>query len=364
MKTIKIFSVPSHQQVDRTSGVDMARIIQPSKFLNGYKDKDVKFIVDVYDPVKNKTLDWLEVAHKYDIVYFNYTALPWEFAKMGLMVRKFNKLMVLDLDDSLWDIMPDNPAYEAMKKGSEYIKNITSICNEVDYITTTSKYLRNVIAHNTNKPTSKIAVFPNYIDLDTLYTHRSPFKDTREIRLLAFGSTTHFIDLQDEEFEKGIDMVMKNYPNVVFKTVGALIPKYKHKWGRRYENDYGHQDIYKWIKERFPDFMDETDILVTPLAINRYTMCKSGIKFWEGSSAVKVGCWQDMRQYQELVKNGENGFLCRTADDWYGSIKYLIEHPKERKKMGEEAFRTTEDCGQIKNHVSDYSSFFKTILDI
>lgn len=364
MKTIKIFSVPSHQQVDRTSGVDMTRIIQPSKFLNGFKDKDVKFVVDVYDPIKNKTLDWLEVAHKYDIVYFNYTALPWEFAKMGLMVRKFNKLMVLDLDDSLWDIMPDNPAYEAMKKGSEYIKNITSICNEVDYITTTSKYLRNVIAHNTNKPTSKIAVFPNYIDLDTMYTHRSPFKDTTDIRLLHFGSTTHFIDLQDEEFEKGIDMVMKSYPNVVFRTVGALIPKYKHKWGQRYENSYGHQDVYKWIKERFPDFMDETDIFVVPLSINRYTTCKSFIKFLETSSAVKPGCWQRIRQYESVITDGVDGMLCSNAEEWYQKIKLLIDNKELRRSMGASAFEKVKKEFQMCDHIQEYSSFFKTILDI
>ena len=51
-KTISIFCVPSHQTLDRTSGVDMVRIIQPMSYLNGYEDKDVKFKVDILEEIK------------------------------------------------------------------------------------------------------------------------------------------------------------------------------------------------------------------------------------------------------------------------------------------------------------------------
>ena len=184
MKTIRIFALPSHATKERTSGVDFARIIQPMKALDGYVLGDIKFKVHVYDVVKDKTLDWMEVAKEYDIMYLNYTAVPMQFAMMGLMMRKHGRPIVLDLDDSLWDIVEDNPAYKIYKKGSEAIRNFTSIANEVDYITTTNGYLRNVIDHHTNK--KDITVFPNYIDFD-LYNHRAKFKDTPDIRLLHFG---------------------------------------------------------------------------------------------------------------------------------------------------------------------------------
>ena len=362
MKTIRVFAVPSHITIERTGGVDWARVIQPMKALNGYRDDEAEFIVNVYDPVKDKTLDWLEVSEKHDIIFFNYTALPWEFAKMGLMVRKFNRKLVLDLDDSLWDIMSDNPAYIAFKRGSENIRNFTAICNEVDCITTTTKYLRNVISHNTDKPTDLIKILPNYIDLDKMYPHRSPFKDTHEIKLLHFGSTTHFIDLQNEEFENGIDMVMKEYPNVILKTVGAMIPKYKHKWGRRYENSYGHQDVFEWAQNIFPPFADETDIFVTPLAENRYTMCKSSIKYLEASSTVKPGVWQRMRQYEEVVTHGVNGFLARYATEWHGAIKKLIDDKQLRRSVANNAFETVKRDWQMKDRVEKYAQVFKSLL--
>ena len=187
MKTIRIFALPSHQTKERTSGVDFARVIQPMEHLDGYVLGDTKFEVHVYDIHKDKTLNWMMVARDYDMIYLNYTAMPWEFAKMGLMFRKAGKPMILDLDDSLWNIREDNPAYEVYKKGSEGIRNFTSIANEVDYLTCTNGYLRNVIDHNTNK--KDITVLPNYIDFK-LYDHRCKFKDTHEIQLLHFGSTT------------------------------------------------------------------------------------------------------------------------------------------------------------------------------
>lgn len=362
MKTIKIFALPSHASKERTSGVDFARVIQPMQHLNGFELEDVRFETYVYDPNVDEAMDWIEVADKFDIIFFNYTAMPWEFAKMGTMARKKNRLLVMDVDDSLWDIMPDNPAYAGLKRGTDGIRNFTSICNEVDYMTTTCKFLRNVIAHNTKKKTLRVKVLPNFIDLDNLYTHRPPFKDTQEITLLHFGSTTHFIDLQAKEFEQGVDMIMKEYPNVTFKTVGALIPAYKYKWGQRYQNSYGHQDLYKWVGERFPEFMNETDIMVVPLEENTYTKCKSSIKFLEASSAKKAGVYQDIRQYQEVIEHGVNGYLAYTAQEWHDSIKKLIDDKEHRRSVGEKAFETIENDWQMKDNVVRYAEFFKHIL--
>lgn len=366
MRTIKIFAFPTHNTIDRTSGVDFARIIQPMKHLNGYSDGEVKFKVDVFDPKtdnKNKKrMDWLKVAKNYDIIYFNYLNNAWGFAAMGAMARGFGKKMILDIDDSLWNLKEDNTAYSVYKKGSEAIGNFTSICNEVDYMTATNSYLRNVITHNTYKRHKNIKVFPNYIDLD-LYSHRAKFKDTGNITLLHHGSSTHFNDLQEPEFVKGIDRIMSDYPNVTLKFVGAFVPYFKKRWGVRYDQYNGTPDIYKWIKGKFRDYMDEADILICPLTEDVYNRCKSGIKYLETSSAKIPGVYQDSRQYSELIEHGKNGYLAKTADDWYESLKELIDDPKKRKEVGEAAFKTVEENHQMKNNLKEYADFFKSVVD-
>ena len=350
-KEIKIFALPSHQTKQRTSGVDFARIIQPMEHLN----KLPGFKVNIFDIHSKENPMWDKVAKEHDFVFLNYIGNAWAFAAMGAMVRKNKKKIVFDLDDSLWDILPDNQAHKVYHTGSEALRNFTSMCDEVDYMTCTNTYLRNIIVHNTKKTHDKIGIFPNYIDLK-VYKHRPKFKDTHDIRLLHFGSTTHFISLQNEEFEKGIDKIFKEYPNVIFKTVGAFIPKFKDKWGQRYEHGYGHMDVHTWIEDKYPDFMDEADIILAPLTDNKYNRCKSSIKFLEAGAAKKPGVWQDIRQYKEIV-DGKNGFLANYADDWYGGIKKLIEDKKLRKSVGEKAFKTVNKW-RIEKHIDKYAKLF------
>jgi len=168
--------------------------------------------------------------------------------------------------------------------------------------------------------------------------------------------------LEEKEFMKGIDMIMKEYPNVTFKTVGSLMPKYKMKWGNRYICEYGDTDIYKWVKNKFPKLIDDADIMVVPLNVNKYTRCKSSIKFLEASSAKKPGVWQDIKQYQEVVEHGVNGFLATNAKGWYDSLKKLIDDKELRRKMGEEAYRTVDEGWTVQEHIKERADFFKRVL--
>lgn len=362
MKKIRIFGLPSHQTKERTTGVDFARVIQPLKYLNGYSDGEVEFETTLFDINETGVTDWLNVSKQFDIIYLNYINNPWAFAAMGAMARKNGVKIVFDIDDSLWHIKNDNPAFKVYYKGSEAIRNFEAICNEVDVMTCTNKYLKNVILNKTYKQADDVKIIPNYIDLKT-YSHVSPFKDTGQILLTHYGSTTHFIDLNDEEFNKGIDKLLSEYPNVNIRFVGAFIPKYKMRWGRRYENAYGHEDIYSWIKDKFPQYMDETDIMIVPLLDDIYNRCKSDIKFLEASSAKKPGVYQKIRQYEEVIENGKNGFLASTSDEWYNSLKTLIDDVKLRKQMGEEAYNTIVSKHTIQAHVKEYADLFKKVLD-
>lgn len=37
---------------------------------------------------------------------------------------------------------------------------------------------------------------------------------------------------------------------------------------------------------------------------------------------------------KELIRDGENGFLATTEDEWYENLSLLIDNPELRKKMG------------------------------
>lgn len=353
---IKIIAFPSFTNEKRQSGVDYVRTTLPMEELNKYPDFEVRILKP------NEKLDWNKTMAEYDIVFFNYLTNAWGFAEMGCMTRKHGKKMIMDIDDNIWNILPDNAVYETWKRGGKYLMNLTAMCNEVDYITTTNVYLRNAILSRTGKKIDQIKVFPNRIDLDNAYVWRKPFKDERNYVIAHFGSTTHFNSLVNDEFVKGIDRLMKQYPNLKFRTIGSFFGKFKDRWGMRYEEAPGHPDLMTWVKKRMPEVLSDVDLMVVPLSDNTYNRSKSSIKYLEASSTKLPGCWQDIRQYREVVRHGYNGMLCRTEKDWYKNIKFLIENPEERKKMGGFAYKTVEESWQMKNNIQEYVAFFQSIV--
>lgn len=356
-KKISIFALPSHASKDRVSGVDFARIIQPMNFLKLHKDFDVT----VWNVFEETHSAWAKLAPNYDIFYFNYMTKPWGFAAMGVMARKYGVKLVMDMDDALWKILADNPAYKIFKKESKGIKTVTSICNEVDYLTCTNSYLRNVIVHHTFKRHENIETFSNCIDL-SLYKYRAKAKDKHNVIIGHFGSTTHFTSLLNEDFMKGMDKIMRDYPNVIFKTIGSQIPKYKLRWGARYAHGFGDRDLHTWVNDKYPAMMDEIDFFVTPLVDNLYNRCKSAIKWLETSAAKKAGVWQNIRQYKEVIEDGKTGLLARRPSEWYEQMKKLIDSFELRKTMGEAAFKEVKKDWQIQDYIQDYAEFFKKVM--
>ena len=361
-KPISIFCFPTHCTKDVTPGVDYARMILPMRELQ----KDPRFKVTIFDNTLSKgelgKFDWRVVAQEYDILYINYLTLAWDFALIGMLFRKYGKKIVFDIDDLIWEIQPDNSSYATYKPGSEGRAVVTDIVNEVDYVTVTNNYLKNALIHYTKKTDDKVMVFPNRIDLDLYKWRGTPIKKST-VRIGYFGSSSHFNDLSDRNFIDGITRLMDEYPNLELLTIGAMLASLKKKFGVRYINDFGHQDLYTWVG-MMPEKLKEVDIYAVPLVESTYCKCKSSIKFIEMGSTCKPGCWQKIRQYESIVEHGVNGFLCRTADDWYKNLKKLIDDPKLREKMGKEAFKTVEKDWQMKNNVQVYKDFFTKMMEV
>lgn len=362
MKKIKIYALPSHQTKERTSGVDYVRVIQPMTLLNGYSDGEVEFEVDIYDIHKKDQGEdaWVKVAKKYDLVFLNYTVLDWQYAAMGAPLRGEGKKIIMDLDDAIWHVNPDNIVHDQLKELDAGYK-VTCMLDDVDGVVTTNGYLRNVIANKSYKKHDQILVAPNQIDL-THYSHRFPAKDNGKIVLMHYGSTSHFDDLLLPQFVEGVDRILKEYPNVILKTVGAFISELRYKWGMRYENAFGDVDIYKWRDIKFPEYLAEADIMVTPLIDNLYNRCKSDIHFIEIGSAGRPGVYSDTRPYSDTIEHGKTGYLARSAEDWYTSIKSLIDSKELRQTMGDNAFDVVKAERQAQDHVKEYAEFIKKIL--
>ena len=360
-RRISIFSLPSHTFIDRVSGTDYIRVIQPMTALDGYVYKDTKFEVKVFNHAKDGSFDWREVFEKYDIVYFNYTTNDVGYAIMGLLAQKYKKKLVCDLDDDIFNILTDNAAYDIFSSESEGRKIVKAILGDVFHVTCTNSHLKHSLEANVKKTADQITSLPNYIDL-SLYKYRCEFKDRGYYKAIHFGSSTHSASLYSQDFIGAVDRIMKEYPNFTFLTIGTFIPALRNKWGRRYEQGFGDGDLLKWVK-MMPKFMDDVDFALVPLINNTYNRSKSGTKYLEVSSYKIPGVYKNIRQYNEIIKNGENGYLASTEEEWYQSIKSLIDNAKLRKEMGEKAYKTVKENHTIQGHIEEYAEMLLKVFN-
>lgn len=361
MKKTKIFCMPSHTFIDRTSGVDFLRIIQPMTALNGYKDRDIEIETKVFNHKTDPSFDWRDIFQEYDAVYFNYTTNDIGYAVMGTLAQKYGKKLILDVDDALHEILQDNSAYEIFKPGSWGREVVTAIMGDVHHVTVTNKHLKNSVLHNTNRNSRDITVLPNYIDLD-VYNHRCEFKDRGYYKAIHFGSSTHFASFYSKPFMAALDRIMREFPNFTFMTVGAFVAEFKKKWGMRYEQLFGDPDLFKWI-EKQKGYMDDADFMLVPLIDNSYNRSKSNTKRWEGSSYKIPFIAQNIRQYREVIDDGIDGYLCDTEESWYRAISTMILDAKKRKEVGIAGYERTVRDAQMKDNVWRYAEMIKNVLD-
>lgn len=352
--------MPSHTFIDRVSGTDFLRIIQPMNALHGQVHKDVKFHVKVFNHAKDGSFDWRDIFQEYDIVYFNYTTNDIGYAIMGLLAQKYKKKLVCDVDDDLWSILTDNAAYDIFKKGSEGREIVKAVLGDVFHVTCTNSHLKHSLEANTKA--KGVSVLPNYVDL-SVYKYRCEFKDRGYYKAIHFGSSTHAASLYSTDFIKAVDRIMKEYPNFSFLTIGTFIPELRRMWGQRYEQGFGDGDLMKWIK-LMPKFMDDVDFVLTPLINNTYNRSKSATKRWEASSYKIPFIGQHIRQYNEVIDNDVDGYLCSTEEQWYQAIKKMLDDPKKRKEIGEAGYERTVKDGQMKNNVWRYAEFFHEIDEL
>lgn len=361
MKIIKIFAIGAHTLTDRVSGTDYARVLQPMKYLNGYTTGEYTFEVTVYDPKKDeKGFDWIEIFKENDVVYFNYTSNDTGYAVMGTLAQKYGRKLICDIDDDLFNILTNNPAYETFKKGAWGRTVVKAILGDVHHVVCTNDHLKNSLLENIDKKSEDVTVIPNYVDLD-FYTHRSPFKDRGYYKALHFGSSTHHGDLYTPAFVGALSRVMKEYPNFTFSTMGSNVPKFKEKWGQRYEIVWGHPDLVQW-RDLMGAIMDDTDFILVPLENNIYTRGKSFIKYLESSSFKIPGVYQDIKQYRSIITDGKDGLLAKNEDEWYEAIVQLITDSNLRKSLGDAAFERIKGL-QIQDHISEYANMIIKVLD-
>lgn len=302
-------------------------------------------------------------------------ALIMQYQRMG-------KVVIADYDDLVYSCSPFNPAYKTLGLRDVKVKDIDGkehnlwkdgehgfsikdnycryrsqrdLIKIVDGISLTNEYLRDRYAEENPGIEPKIGIYPNSIDFDLIKPF--PKKDTGQIRIGWIASASHLSEIW---MVKGI-----------FK---KLFAKYGDKIKFVLQGDVRELcRAFKNTEMEFHPFIDlsvypikiaslNLDIGISPIVDDEFNRCKSALK-WSEYSALKIpSVVSDLPPYIP-VEDGKTGLKAKNEDEWVEKISMLIDNPKLREELSNNAFEENYQKYNLKKNVVDLVKWYEKVYD-
>ena len=158
------------------------------------------------------------------------------------------------------------------------------------------------------------------------------------------GSITHNPDL--EMIKPALIRILKEYKNVKLLLLGELSI---NNFLNEFPSQISTKKFIDW--KELPKIISNVDINIAPIENSTFNWAKSENK-WVEAALVKVPTIaSNYGEFKKVIKHNETGLLCSDLNDWYISLKTLINNENLRKIIGNNAYQICkEEYNTIYNH--------------
>lgn len=266
----------------------------------------------------------------YDSIFIYREAFPFGPPLIERIIRVLGVPIIYDIDDAIF--MP-NPNVKEPKliKRLKYYKKADEIIRMSSCVIVCNDYLKDYV----KRINPKVEMIPTPVETK-IFKPRE--KDgPRSVSVIGWiGTHTTF-----PYFEKirNVFLRLSKKNDFVLKIVGA---------GKDFFAD-GLRVINKeWsLRDDLSDFQS-LDIGVYPLGGNEFDLGKTGYKTVQYMSVGVATVASNVGRNKEIIKDGINGFLAETEDEWVKKLELLIRDSELRKKVGLEARKTVEQVYSVE----------------
>lgn len=316
---------------------------------------------------------WDEFTDRHDVYIIKHIDNPEPASNLLFMCQRKNKPVILDMDDNLFEVKPDQPAWEYYKPGTQKRAIVSALISMVDALFVSTQplkdyygnYLKKV--HNVDMP---IYVLPNYNDVkDWDFPHK-----LEEDRLVIgwVGSTTHIEDLKITF--KALNRLLREYPKLEFTCIGGVSHEKAGELFSSIDDDlldriFVGSGTESW--QEYPGFMSKQhiDIGIAPLTSDEFNRGKSHIK-WMEYAMYKVPCVASfVYPYctpildEKVIVDGKTGLLANEKE-WYYKLKKLVDNKELRESIGQNAYNYIKDTMQYKDHFHLWKNALNDVLTV
>lgn len=280
----------------------------------------------------NRLLMILNEAQSYDIIFVHRAELLAKTGLISKLLTKYNKNIVYDFDDALFAL-----------KGLE--KGIIEILKSAKIVIAGNSYLANFASnYNTN-----VFVIPTSVDL--AYYKPCNRRTSSEVIIGWTGNPGNLRHIK--HIKSSLERVMRLYKNVYLKIVSD---------GTRldFSSDVRNRILFeKWSLEKEIDTINSFDIGIMPLIPDKYSEGKCGFKLIQYMACELPVICSPVGVNSEIVRDGFNGFIAVSENDWVEKLSQLIENLELRKEIGRNARESIKDKYNIGTNATKLIKILK-----
>lgn len=361
-KNVKVHEIPFNKDIPTVlyvlrddGGCGFYRCLQPAMALR--KRQLFNTITDL----KETTREHILMA---DLVVFQEVGSVKGLEAYNFAIEN-NKPVVVELDDSLHNVSPNNPGYNTWNTGTLYIHRFVEQLKRANAMTVSTPQLaREYFPYNKN-----IYVLPNFLDEDKWNNPIQKKKDGK-IRIGWAGGNAHIDDLK--LISRVIEKIVKEYDGKVkFETMGMTKKELNGVFKLEEFTDTcpkcNYQGEYNTLPgellDNYPLVLSSHgwDIALAPIVDSAFNCCKSDLKLKEYSAIGYPMIASKVTPYIEAKELGCNVLLAKTFNEWYNNIKKLVEDEKLRRDIIKKN-KSWIQSQWIDENIKKYSDIYNQII--
>ncbi len=266
--------------------------------------------------------------------------------------HRLGKRVVYELDDLLPELPLEHPGARRYLPGRLAI--LRAIVEADAVVGSTPKICEYLSQFN-----SQVLHIPNYLDDQLWKLRKSNPKSWKPNPLVIgyLGSASHLSDL---------DMVVPVLQRLLERHATSLILRF---WGLTPPPSLRRLPNVEWNPVGLVAYRDfarffssqECDLAIAPLQDNVFNRGKSPIKFLEYSALSIPGVYSRLDPYAQVVRDGKNGLLAGSLEEWEAQLTALIEDRSLRGRLGDAALETVRRDWLLSEHADGWAKAYHAI---
>jgi len=282
-------------------------------------------------------------ANQSDIIFLFREALMTRSTFFERQFARSKAKMVFDFDDAIWlsNVSDANKRFSWLKNAGK-TEDLIALS---DMIFAGNEYLANY-ASGFNK---HVKIVPTTIDTEEY--QRVPLEKESTITIGWSGSITTI-----QHFEYALPYLKK-----LRDTYGDRI-RFKVIGDGSYRNEELDITGIGWSKKDELKELSSFDIGIMPLPDDEWAKGKCGLKGLQYMALEIPTLMSPVGVNTRIIKDGENGFLVDTEEEWISKLSQLIESETLRKQLGKAARETVVKEYSVEANKELYLKYFTELL--